>query len=118
MSLSIYGIPTCSTCKNARKWLTARDIEHTWIDVRSTPPTEQQITQWVAVLGAKPLKNTSGGSYRALGEEKKSWNDAQWIAAFTADPMLLKRPVVVRNGQALFTGFKGTDEELQQKLQP
>ena len=116
MSIALYGIPTCNSCKKARKWLTDRNIDHTWIDLRATPPSNAQIRNWVNTLGTKPLKNTSGGSYRALGEEKKTWTDEQWIAAFTADPMLLKRPIVVKDNAALFTGFRGTDDEIGQRF--
>jgi arsenate reductase len=59
------------------------------------------------------MRNTSGGSYRALGEEKQTWNDKQWAAAFIKDPMLLKRPLIEFNTEAIATGFKGTDTELQ-----
>ena len=62
------------------------------------------------------MRNTSGGSYRALGEEKKSWTDAQWADAFAADAMLLKRPLFERSGTALMTGFRGSDESLREKL--
>lgn len=116
MSLTIYGIPTCNTCKKARKWLTDKGISHTWVNLRDSAPTQEQCTQWVTDLTAKPLKNTSGGSYRALGEEKQTWSDAEWALAFANDPMLLKRPVVVKDGHAIFTGFKGSDEEIALRL--
>jgi len=116
MSLVIYGIPTCSTCTKARKWLNDRGITHTWVNLRESAPTPEQCTQWVTDLTAKPLKNTSGGSYRALGEEKKTWSDTEWASAFARDPMLLKRPVVVKNGHAIFTGFKGSDDDIASRL--
>ena len=62
------------------------------------------------------MRNTSGGAYRALGDDKKTWTDAQWITAFTKDPMLLKRPLIEQNGVALSTGFKGSDEEIKTRL--
>ena len=106
MSLEVFGIPTCDTCRKARKWLDAQGIDHAWIDLRKSPPSRAQVSAWVQTLGSKALKNTSGGSYRALGDEKKSWDDARWAKALGADPMLLKRPVLVKDGVALTTGFK------------
>ena len=116
MSLKLYGIPTCGTVRKARKWLDDRDVAHDWQDFRKDPPTQAQVEAWVDALGAKALRNTSGGAYRALGDEKKSWSDAQWIEAFSADPMLIKRPVIERDGAAVKVGFRGTDEEIEAAL--
>ena len=114
MSIVVYGIPTCDTCKKAQKWFTARNIEYTWIDMRKAPPTTAMIQQWVAVLGNKVMRNTSGKSYRALDSNKTDWSDAQWVEAFTKDPMLLKRPLIVQNDIAVMTGFRGSDADLEQ----
>lgn len=115
-SLYVYGIPTCNSCKKAMKWLDEQGICYTWVNTRTTPPQKNDIENWIATIGAKPMKNTSGGSYRALGEDKKTWSDAQWAQAFADDPMLLKRPLFTRDGIALCTGFRGSDEEHKQKL--
>ena len=111
MSIIIYGIPTCNSCKKSLQWLKERGIEHKWVDTRKTPPSTEKVTSWVQQIGSKPMKNTSGGSYRALSDEKKTWGDAEWILAFSKDPMLLKRPLVERDGTALFTGTKGFTED-------
>jgi arsenate reductase (glutaredoxin) len=105
--LTVYGIKTCDTCRKALKWLTAEGHEHTWVDLRKTPPAAERVADWVDALGSKPLRNTSGGSYRALPADKKTWTEDQWKTAFAADPMLLKRPVLEKDGVAVTTGFKG-----------
>jgi arsenate reductase (glutaredoxin) len=103
--LEVYGIPTCSTCQKALKWLDAQDIAYKFINTKEAAPTTPQITQWVETLGNK-LRNTSGLSYRALGVEKDTWQDADWIKAFAADAMLLKRPLFVLEDRAIYTGFR------------
>lgn len=116
MSFTLYGISTCDSCRKAKKWFDAQEIEYIWVDTRKNPPTRTQITRWVTTLGNKVMRNTSGGAYRALGEEKKTWDDNQWIDAFSADPMLLKRPLIERNDAALLTGFRGSDDDIRSKL--
>lgn len=111
MSLNVYGIPNCGTCKKAIAWLKENDIDYTFINTKEQPPTQEMITQWVGELTARPMRNTSGGSYRAIGEEKKEWSDEQWIAAFTADAMLLKRPLFEKDGKAVMVGFRAKEEQ-------
>ena len=116
MSFNLYGISTCDSCRKAKKWFEAQGIDYTWTDTRKNPPTKAQVTNWVTTLGNKVMRNTSGGAYRALGEQKKTWTDAQWIEAFSKDPMLLKRPLIEQNGTALSTGFRGSDADIRAKL--
>lgn len=106
MTITLHGIPSCDTCRKARAWLTERGRAHTWVDLRESPPTAAQVDAWVKALGAKALRNTSGGSFRALGPEKENWSDAQWSAAFARDPMLIKRPVLEVAGRPAAVGFK------------
>lgn len=106
MSIQVYGIPNCATCKKALKWLDDNGVAYEFINTKTDPPSRDQIQQWVARLGAKPMRNTSGQSYRAIGEEKTTWTDAQWIEAFAQDAMLLKRPLFVKDGTAVGVGFR------------
>ncbi|MBW4464068.1 MAG: Spx/MgsR family RNA polymerase-binding regulatory protein [Pegethrix bostrychoides GSE-TBD4-15B] len=114
MAVQVYGIPTCTTCKKALQWLTVNDIEYEFINTKEHPPTQAMIQVWVETLGFKPLRNTSGQSYRAIGSEKESWTEAEWIRAFAQDAMLLKRPLFVKAGHAVAVGFK--PETLRQTL--
>lgn len=116
MALQVYGIPNCGTCKKALKWLDANGVDYEFINTKDQPPSRQQITDWVTTLTAKPMRNTSGMSYRALGEEKKTWSDEAWIDAFAEDAMLLKRPLFVKEEKAVLVGFRASEAELQEKL--
>ncbi len=116
MSLQIYGIPTCSTVKKALKWLDERDVDYEFVNTKENAPDSKMISGWVKALGAKPMRNTSGQSYRAIGDEKKTWSDEQWVEAFSNDAMLLKRPLFVRDGEAVFVGFRGSDEAIAEAL--
>ena len=116
MALQVYGIPNCGTCKKALKWLDANGVDYDFINTKEQPPSREQIADWVATLTARPMRNTSGMSYRALGEDKKTWSDEQWIDAFADDAMLLKRPLFVKDKQAVLVGFRAKETELQAKL--
>jgi len=106
MTLKIYGIPTCNTCKKALRWLDDRGIPYDFINTRQQPPSETDIRTWVNTLGSKPLRNTSGQVYRSLGAERDQWDDDRWIAEFSREPMLLKRPLWVTGDRAVAVGFR------------
>ncbi len=106
MSVIVYGIPNCGTVKKARAWLDEQGHEHAFQDFRKEPVPAEQIAGWVDALGSKALRNTSGGSYRALPADKKTWTEDAWKVAFAADPMLIKWPVIEKDGIALTAGFR------------
>ncbi|MGF1514296.1 MAG: Spx/MgsR family RNA polymerase-binding regulatory protein [Elainellaceae cyanobacterium] len=116
MTLHLYGIPNCGTCKKAVAWLESNDIAYEFTNTKEQPPEREQIQRWVDNIGSKPMRNTSGQAYRALGEVRNTWSDEQWVAAFSQDPMLLKRPLWVEDGKALMAGFRGSEEKIRQTL--
>ena len=110
--ITVYGIPSCGTVKKARAHLDANGVEHAFVDLRDTPPARARIDAWVAAFGARALRNTSGGAFRALGPEKAGWSDEAWAAAFAADPMLVRRPVIERDGTPVVVGYRDPDAAL------
>ncbi|MGL5035530.1 MAG: Spx/MgsR family RNA polymerase-binding regulatory protein [Microcystaceae cyanobacterium] len=110
MSLQIYGIPNCGSCQKALKWLDSQGFAYEFINTKQNPPSREMIQNWVETLTAKPMRNTSGGSYRELGAEKQDWTDEQWVTAFAQDAMLLKRPLFVYQGTAIAVGFRAKEE--------
>ena len=116
MTLTVYGIPSCGTVKKARSWLDGARRPHSFVDFRQTPPSAAQVRGWVAKFGSRALRNTSGGSYRARGPEKDAWTEAQWTAAFIADAMLIKRPVVERDGVPVIVGWTLEETEIVERL--
>ncbi|WP_042341821.1 Spx/MgsR family RNA polymerase-binding regulatory protein [Calothrix sp. PCC 7507] len=116
MSIQVYGIPNCGTCKKALKWLQDNNVDYDFINTKENPPNSEIVQNWVKSLGNLPMRNTSGQSYRALAEDKKTWSDEQWIEAFANDAMLLKRPLFVKHGTAVLVGFKDKEEVIREKL--
>jgi arsenate reductase len=116
MALQVYGIPNCGTCKKAFQWLDQQGIAYEFINTKEHPPDRDTIARWVEALGAKPMRNTSGQAYRALGDERNTWTEAQWVEAFARDAMLLKRPLFVKDGEAVLVGFRAKEAVIREML--
>ncbi|PSR19775.1 arsenate reductase [filamentous cyanobacterium CCP3] len=116
MALMVYGIPNCGTCKKALQWLDSHAIAYEFVNTKDALPSPELITAWVNTLGSRAMRNTSGLSYRALGDEKQTWDDSEWIKAFSQDAMLLKRPLFVKDGRAVLVGFRASEATLMETL--
>ncbi len=111
--LKIYSYSKCGTCRKALKWLEEQKIEYQLIDIIESPPSKEIILKAVEKLGGvKPLLNTSGKSYRAIGASSiKKLSQNNIIQLLISDPKLLKRPFLINNEGNILVGFKQKDWE-------
>ena len=110
---TLYWYPKCSTCKNAKKWLENHGQSVETIDMIQQVPDAQLLAAWIKESGL-PIRrffNTSGMKYRELGLKDKI-DDLTLEAAcqiLATDGMLIKRPILVKDGHFLVNGFKEND---------
>ncbi|OEY69846.1 ArsC family reductase [Rheinheimera salexigens] len=108
----MYGIKNCDTIKKARAWLTEQQHDYTFIDYRKDGLTAEQLAEFSAACGWQNLLNTRGTTYRQLAaEDKENLDEAKALALMLAQPAMIKRPLLVHNGQ-YYLGFKA--EQYQQ----
>lgn len=108
---TIYGLATCDTTRAARKWLDAKDVKHTFHDVREDGLTKPLVEGWVKQLGWEKVLNKASTTWRELPEKEKTGVDEKKaIALLLANPKLVKRPVLDRGGE-LSLGFKPASYE-------
>jgi len=104
--VKIYGIKNCDTMKKARAWLDGRGIAHDFHDYKTAGIGRAQLEGWARVVGWETLLNRAGTTFRALPEpEKDALTEKKAIALMTAQPSMIKRPVLDVDGK-LLVGFK------------
>ncbi len=105
---TVFSYSRCSTCRKALAWLESEGLNHQVIDITSAPPSLELLHLAYKQFGqVKPLFNTSGQSYRALGAAVvKAMSDDQALEALAADGKLIKRPFVQCPDGRFLAGFK------------
>lgn len=116
MTYLFYEYPKCSTCKAAKKELTQLGLDFKAIDIKQTPPSAKELQAWMEETGLalKSYFNTSGNSYRSLGLKDRfaSLTVEEALDLLAADGMLIKRPLLIKDGKILQIGYKTPYEEL------
>lgn len=109
MKPTIYGIPTCDSIRKARKWFDANDIGYTFIDLRETAPSRQQIANWITTVGETALVNKRSTTWKNMSDsERKEAEHGDVITVLLANPTLIKRPVLEHQGDTAI-GFNADD---------
>ncbi len=103
--MKLFGIRNCDTVKKARKWLDEAGVAYEFHDFKKQGLTEQQLDDWLDVLGWEPLINRRGTTWRKLPETVRDTIDAHSArAVMLENPSIIKRPVV-EQGDRVFVGF-------------
>jgi arsenate reductase len=109
--LTIYGIPSCSTCREARRWLQSRDIAYRFHDLREDRLDIQTLERWIDRIAWEKLLNKSSLTWRKLPEvDRNDMTRDRALAAMIEHPTLVKRPVLER-GKLVAVGFSARQYE-------
>jgi len=109
MKVQFICYPKCSTCQKAKKWLDEKGVEYEIRDIKLDNPTHAELKKWhhESGLHLNQFFNTSGLLYKEMDLKTKllSMTEEEKIRLLATDGMLVKRPLVVADGEVL-VGFK------------
>ena len=99
MTLVVYGIKSCDSCRKALKFLKDRNLEHRFHDLREDGLDIQMLERWADQVGWEKLVNRRSLSWRKVPEaDRNDMNRDKAMAALLDQPTLLKRPVLETQG--------------------
>jgi arsenate reductase len=99
--MKLYGIPNCTTVKKARAWLADHAHDAAFHDFKKQGVDVAWLRLVVAQTGWQALLNTRGTTWRKLTDAEKATagDEAGAIALMQAQPSVIKRPVLERDGK-------------------
>ena len=103
--LTVYGIMSCDTCRNARKYLAEHDIEFRFHDIRDDGLDIQMLERWSGRIDWTKLVNKRSLTWRKIAEvDRDDLTRDRAFALILDQPTLLKRPVL-ESEKFLAVGF-------------
>ncbi len=98
----IYHNPRCSKSRATLALLEERGLVPEVIEYLKTPPGAAELSAILHALGIEPreLMRRDEVEYGALGLDRAELGRDDLIAAMIANPKLIERPIVVRDGKA------------------
>lgn len=97
MSLTVYGLKTCETCRKAMTALDEGGHKPAFVDIRAEPSVAGLIPGWIAAVGPAKIVNRASMSWRKLSDADKARADdpAKLPSLLDEHRTLIKRPVIV-----------------------
>ena len=100
--MKIYHNPRCSKSRQTLALINEKGADVEIIEYLSNIPTEQELTEVLALLGisAEQLIRKGEKDYKE-NYKGKSLSNEEWIKAMIAYPKLIERPIVVKDNKAV-----------------
>jgi len=101
MTVTIYHNPRCSTSRQTLQLLNDRGLEPVVVEYLKTPPDAKTLDGFLKAMGMQPrdLMRKKEAAYAELGLADEGMDRAALIRAMVENPVLIQRPIVVRNGK-------------------
>ena len=119
MTITIYGIKSCSTMKKAFTKLDELGVSYDFHDYKKQGIDKDSVQRWVNELGIDKVLNKRGTTWRKLTDEQKQAADSDVdnaIDLLIENTSMIKRPIVEgqladkNNGQSiLLCGFNESE---------
>ena len=103
--LQLYGLSNCDSCRAAQKWLKARNVPHTFHDIRKEGLDESLLRAWAGSAHGPYLVNRRSTTWRQLDEEQRARAETDPVPLLLEYPTLIKRPVITDGETILDVGF-------------
>ncbi|MGP4715614.1 arsenate reductase [Psychrobacter sp. T6-6] len=113
MTITIYGIKSCSTMKKAFNKLDELGVSYEFHDYKKQGINKEAVQRWVNELGIDKVLNKRGTTWRKLDDSQKQAADAgvdNAIDLLVENTSMIKRPIVEgqladKNQEVLLCGF-------------
>lgn len=101
MTLKLFGLKNCDTCKKALREIKASGQSAEFIDIRAEADLASKVPGWLRAVGDK-LVNRSSTTWRSLSDEDKAKATGSSLEGLLlGNPALIKRPVIELGGEVL-----------------
>ena len=97
MTITIYGIKSCSAMKKAFTKLNDLDVSYDFHDYKKQGIEKKTVQRWVNELGIDKVLNKRGTTWRKLDDSQKQAADASVDSAIdllVEHTSMIKRPIV------------------------
>ncbi|MCP2669468.1 ArsC family transcriptional regulator [Maricaulaceae bacterium EIL42A08] len=98
MTITLFGLKNCDTCKKAIKALEGAGKSVSFVDIRADADLKAKLPGWLDAVGAEALTNTRSTTWRGLDEAQRARAKSDALGLLSENPTLIKRPVIEAGG--------------------
>ena len=100
-NVTIWHNPRCSKSRSAVTLLEEKGVDADIVKYLDSPPSKAELIEMLKMLGigARELMRTKEAIYKELNLKEET-DEEKLIEAMAANPKLIERPIVIKDGKA------------------
>ncbi|WP_456274055.1 Spx/MgsR family RNA polymerase-binding regulatory protein [Bacillus sp. AK031] len=104
--LTFFTYPSCTSCRKAKKWLTANSVDVKERHIFRDAPTSEEIMNLLSLTtnGLDEILATRSQTYKDLNIDLEELTLSEVVQLIADEPKLLRRPLLT-DGTKLVVGF-------------
>ncbi|BCB04802.1 Spx/MgsR family RNA polymerase-binding regulatory protein [Bacillus sp. KH172YL63] len=105
-NLTFFTYPSCTSCRKAKKWLTANSINFDERHLFRETPTREELMGLLSLTtdGLDEILATRSQTFKDLGKDVNELPLSEVIKLIIDEPKLLRRPLLT-DGKKLVVGY-------------
>ena len=103
MEVQIFGVKKSADTRKALRFFAERRIKTHFVDFTERAASPSELRRFAQRYGIDALIDRDSPSYASLGMRSASLSEERWLDKLTAEPLMLRMPLVRQIGQ----GAKG-----------
>ena len=107
MEVQVFGIKNSADTRKALRFFAERRIKTHFVDLKERPAAPGELRRFIQKFGTEALLDRSSRRFQDLGLAAAHLSEDRWLEKLSAEPLLLRMPLV-RNGSQLTIGDAGT----------
>jgi len=100
MTVTIYHNPRCGKSRETLALLEKKGLKPVVIEYLKTPPSKEELTRLLKLLGKTPRELLRAKEAKAAGLAKPGLGDDAILDGMVAHPIVIERPIVVKGNRA------------------
>ncbi len=100
MTVTIYHNPRCSKSRGTLALLHERGIKPLVIEYLTSPPSTEELKKILNLLCILPRELLRRKEAKEAGLDEPNLSDQALIAGMVANPAVIERPIVIKDGKA------------------
>ena len=98
MDVQIFGVKKSADTRKALRFFSERRIKTHFVDFTERPASVQELRRFAQRFGIEALIDRSSTTYASLGLRHANVSEDRWLDKLSAEPLLLRMPLVRQLG--------------------
>lgn len=94
IEVQVFGVRKSADTRKALRFFSERRVKTHFVDLNVRPASPGELKRFAQKFGVAALVDRTSRRFRDLGLRQAILSDARWLEKLTADPLLLRMPLV------------------------